>query len=39
MANMNKIVYTAVVILCMISAVMCENDSSVQGSKKEFKNL
>lgn len=31
MANLNKIVYTAVVILCVGSAVMCENDSSVQG--------
>lgn len=31
MANFDKIVYIVVVILCFASAVMCENDSSVQG--------
>jgi hypothetical protein len=34
MANFNQIVYTAVVVLCFASAVMCENDSSVQGTEK-----
>lgn len=38
MANINKIVNIAVVVLCIASAVMCENDSNVQG-RKEITNL
>jgi hypothetical protein len=34
MTKFNQIVYTAVVVLCFASAVMCENDSGVQGTEE-----